>query len=347
MRYLRWHIRGFAPPPGGTVRRLAISVAALSVAAGAVIGCSGSPASTSTGAATSETSVTIGVAAPISEQALPFYALSKGFFKQYGIDATVKLVSATEGPSLLASGRIQFMSMSSPTPELVHLSGAPVDWLAMWATKPDMQLVADSGITSVADLRGKNVAITADGSTTQTLTDQMLTSAGIPTSAVHLDPVGAVAQEQAAFISGAVSAYLVAPPGTSIALQDRKGAHIVLQLGSSISWIWAGLAAYMPYANSHGAATENVLKALLAAIKSWEHDPSGAEATISKVGGTTNPSILKAAYADSLTVLSADPVPSPSVEKFVLSTLASTKPGAATASPSSFMDDSYIDSALK
>lgn len=307
---------------------------------------SGSGSSGSGSSSSSLTKVTIGVAAPISEQALPFYVQSKGFFKKNGIDATVKLVSPTEGPSALSTGRVDFMSMSSPTPEDVHLSGAPVQWLAMWATKPDMQLVADANIKSVADLAGKNVAITADGSTTQTLTDLMFNSAHVPLSQAKLDPVGGVSQEQAAFISGSVAAYLVAPPGTSVALKDRKGAHVVLQLGSAIPWVWAGLAAYMPYANAHPTVTKGILTAMVEGLKSWESDPSGAEATIGKVGGTSDPTILKTAYQDSLSVLTTKPVPSTSAEQFVLNTLATSKAAFAKTQPSAYIDNTYINAVL-
>ena len=194
---------------------------------------------------------------------------------------------------------------------------------------------------------GKKVGITAAGSTTQILTELMLRSAGVPQSAVSVEPLGSVAEEQAGFISGAINAYLVAPPGTSIALADHPGSKIVVQLGSLIPWVWAGLAAYMPYANSHKSVTVAVLRSLVEALKSWEHDPKGAEATLSKVGGTTSPAILQAAYADSLKVITTKPVPSATAEAFVLQTLSASQPKAKGAAPSKFFDDTYINEVLK
>jgi NitT/TauT family transport system substrate-binding protein len=165
------------------------------------------------------TKVIIGMDAPTLSDLPLSLALKKDFFKPEGL--SVLPVLFRSGPTAmqaLVSGSIQF-STGFGTGTRAAMAGAPVKGIIGFNNKPAFILYGrrESGIRSIADIKGKKIAVTGVGSTTDYAARAILTHN-------HIDPdkevsILAVGSESvfAALQKGAVDAAILWAPGFAIA----------------------------------------------------------------------------------------------------------------------------------
>lgn len=290
------------------------------------------------------TSVTIGIGGPVAELYLPTFASDQGILAKYGIKADFQTLAATTIPATLSAGKIDYLATAGPQPELVTLKGGNVKELAIWADKPDFQLVAGPGITSVADLRGKRLGITTTGSTTTLFLEMALQKAGLSDSDVKIVPLGSTGSAVSAFGSGQIDAFVAGPPTSTQSVKSVSGASALVDFAKDYSWPFAELAAYMPYASAHPDVTTSLIKALSEAEAKWKSSPAAAEATI-KDALQVSDDEAKEAYEASLTTMTGSLAPAPQDEATLLKAIVSLAPEAGTADPTSLIDGSYVTKA--
>jgi NitT/TauT family transport system substrate-binding protein len=114
------------------------------------------------------TKAIIGVEAPTLSDLPLSMAFKKNFFKSEGLDILEVLFRS--GPTAiqaLVSGSIQF-STGFGTGTRAAMAGAPVKGIVGFNNKPAFILYGrrESGIRSIADIKGKKIAVTGVGSTT-------------------------------------------------------------------------------------------------------------------------------------------------------------------------------------
>jgi NitT/TauT family transport system substrate-binding protein len=163
--------------------------------------------------------VIIGMDAPTLSDLPLSLALKKDFFKPEGL--SVLPVLFRSGPTAmqaLVSGSIPF-STGFGTGTRAAMAGAPVKGIIGFNNKPAFILYGrrESGIRSIADIKGKKIAVTGVGSTTDYAARAILTHN-------HVDPdkevsILAVGSESvfAALQKGAVDAAILWAPGFAIA----------------------------------------------------------------------------------------------------------------------------------
>ena len=165
------------------------------------------------------TKVIIGMDAPTLSDLPLSLALKKDFFKPEGLNVLPVLFrSGPTAMQALVSDSIQF-STGFGTGTRAAMAGAPVKGIVGFNNKPAFILYGrrESGIRSIADIKGKKIAVTGVGSTTDYAARAILTSH-------HVDPdkevsILAVGSESvfAALQKGAVDAAILWAPGFAIA----------------------------------------------------------------------------------------------------------------------------------
>jgi NitT/TauT family transport system substrate-binding protein len=327
---------------------LAAALAATACSSGSTSSGNGANAGSTSGGMTN---VSIGINAAVAGEIEPELAQTSGLFAKYGIDATVTVISSSDLLAALSSGRVQFGAFGAPQPEEGILSGSQMKWLGVWEGKPNTQLVAAPGITSISDLKGQSVGITVPGSLIDLFARLILTDNGVNPSDVTFQSLQSTTALTSAFVGGSIKATILSPPESTTALKV-KGAKSLLDVGSKYDWPQGGLVGYMPWVNSHSAATTKVMEAIAASVNLYRSDPTAAKNAIKALAPTSSTADLNASYQSALSTLTTSTiVPSLTTEQFVLKTLSSLYPSKySKADPSdaaSYIDGSYATAAQK
>src|ERR1700759_222554 len=222
--------------------RFAVGVL-LAAVAGAASACSSSssssstPATSSTGgtgsSSASVTNVTLGYV-PYSDDASLFYAQNSGIFRQHGLNVSfVAQASPVAVEASMASGTEQFGFIT--TPVLINLASKGVSVKCVSSVDgSEPSIAADdstvlvaakgSGITSVKDLAGKNVAEVQLSSLTRRPARALAKQAAIDPHSIHQIAIP-FPQMPAALAQGRVQAALIVAPFAGTATSE--GATVI------------------------------------------------------------------------------------------------------------------------
>ena len=222
--------------------RYAIGATLLALAATATAACGSSPASSSgtgTGAGSTAsgsgavTNVTLGYV-PYSDDASLFYAQDSGIFRKHGLNVSfVAQASPVAVEASMASGTEQFGFITTPVLINLNSKGQSVKCVSTVdgnePTNPaddTTVLVAakGSGITSLKDLSGKNVAEVQLSSLNSLSVMVLAKQAGVDPTSIHQIAIP-FPQMPAALAQGRVQAAVIVAPFTQTALGD--GATII------------------------------------------------------------------------------------------------------------------------
>ena len=104
-------------------------------------------------------------------------AQEAGIFKKHGLDVTLKLLNSQVAAQALVAGEVDVISVG---PEFVNarLQGVPVKYIGGTLQRFIFQLWGAKGINTVADLKGKTVAVTTPRTSTEIATREALKKTG-------------------------------------------------------------------------------------------------------------------------------------------------------------------------
>ena len=156
-------------------------------------------------------------------------------------------------------------------------SGAPIVILAGLHVGC-VEVFANKGVHSIADLKGKRVAVKYIGYTPHVLLSIMAAQIGLdPVNDIHWI-TGSDVDPMQLFLDGTVDAFVGSPP-LSLDLRERHIGDIILR--SAVDDPWAQyfccmLGGNLQYVRNHPVATKRVLRAILKATDLCATDPMNA-----------------------------------------------------------------------
>lgn len=222
---------------------------------------------------------------PIAPGGFPYaVAQAKGFFKQSGANVTGIIGSGGGGTTIRAviSGNLLYgeVAISAAIPAIQ--AGADIKIVAttvgtaaeyVWAVKPN------SAIRSAKDLRGKKIAYTNPGSTSQAMNLMLLTSVGLSPNDANLVKTGGSGEMLAALDAGLVDVAPVSEPSWSeIGHKHRAIAAVAdLPAATNLVAITTGKGAAQ-----HGDFVRGVIKGRRMAVEFMRTHPDEAAAIIAK-----------------------------------------------------------------
>jgi NitT/TauT family transport system substrate-binding protein len=235
----------------------------------------------------------------------PLYVgIGKGFFREEGLDAQAQVVTPSLSLAALANNQDVDYQTTIGTVVRGAATGAPVRVAGIWFEKTAFFLMARPEIRSVADLRGKVLAVTTFGSTGDVAMRLALREAGIDaeteTTTIQTGPghTRILTIQQ-----GGAAASMFTPPDNAIA--EQHGLHRIPSFTEALPVPFTGIGVSERRLQENPAQVERVLRATLKTLRFMRDQPREASDIIADATNVDRETTF-AAYQSLIGTLSPD-----------------------------------------
>ena len=271
-------------------------------------------------------------------------AYEKGFFRKNGLD--VELIFIEGGPRAvksLVSGDVTFSQMAGSAVLQSNLQGQDVVMIAGFLNTMDYQFMVHKSITHPDQLRGKAVAVSRFGSSSDFATRYALERYGlVPGNDVTILEIGSQPARFAALETGKIQGAMVAVPLTRKA--KNMGFHTLADLKMlGLEYQHTALVTTRSLIKSKPNLVRNALKAFVEGIHYYKTHREESLTILQKYLKDNQPEDLQETYETiGLTLIPEKPYPTLRGIQIMLRELAGKEPKAGTARPEQFVEMSFI-----
>jgi NitT/TauT family transport system substrate-binding protein len=248
----------------------------------------------------------------LSTHTLPSWiADSEGFFKQQGLDVSLTYIAgSTAAIPALTAGELGVLHATPAASVQAQLKGGDTVVLAQHIATADNRLVARGDIKTIADLKGRTLAVTRAGTVSDLVGREMLKRNGLtPEKDVAITYIGDQQAMAAALANGAIQAALVDVPFYLITV--KAGAHVVYNtLDLHYPYPVDGVVSTRKFVREQPDIVNRFLKAYLQALRFEKANPQKSQDILGKQTKESDAELLKTAYEDEMELLVDPPVPS-------------------------------------
>jgi len=147
---------------------------------------------------------------------IPMYlAQKRGFYAEEGLSVELILMAGLTSTRALIGNSVEFGSASNPT---AAVQGAKLKILMVFNDKPPGEFIAQPGIKTMTELRGKRVGGSTVGSLDYGWLREVLPKFGLQLEKdVNFVPVGSTSSRYAALLAGSIDAASLSPPSSLLA----------------------------------------------------------------------------------------------------------------------------------
>ncbi len=212
-----------------------------------------------------------------SVQYAPFYvAEARGYFAEEGLDIEFDYAFETDGVALVAGGEIPFSLASGEQVLLARQEGLPVVYIMGWwqGYPVAVAALADSGINSPADLRGRRVGIPLLGGASYIGYAALLEANGLAVSDTRLDVIGFTQVE--ALRSGTVEAVVVYANNEPVVLESAGEEVRVFRVEDYVSLASNGMITNEVTLRENPELARRMIRATLRGLADTLDDPQAA-----------------------------------------------------------------------
>ena len=146
-------------------------------------------------------------------------ARDRGFFREEGLDVEFIFMKAIQTVQAMLAGGVDF-GTATGTAISAAVNGADVRVVFALTDKPSFDMIAQSNITNLQQMRGKKLGISAPGSLTEILARQILLVNKIPLDQVTMLPLGTSDVTYVALKAGTIDATMLQVPQNLIAQEE-------------------------------------------------------------------------------------------------------------------------------
>ena len=151
---------------------------------------------------------------------MPFIiARDRGFFREEGLEPEFIFMKAIQTVQAMLAGGVDF-GTATGTAISAAVNGADVRVVFALSDKPSFDMISLPSITSVAQMRGKKIGISAPGSLTEIIARQIFIANKIPLDQVTMLPLGTSDITWVALKAGTIDATMLQIPQNFIAVDE-------------------------------------------------------------------------------------------------------------------------------
>ncbi|HXG51276.1 MAG TPA: ABC transporter substrate-binding protein [candidate division Zixibacteria bacterium] len=277
-------------------------------------------------------------------QAPAWAALEGGFFGKHGVDAElVHVVGGTSAVRTLLSGDAAFAQVSGLPVIESALSGSEVVILAGLLNTMSYQFIVAREIARPAHLKGKTVAVSRLGSSSDFATRYALDRYGlVPGKDVRIVEIGAQPERFAALVNGKIQGVMLEVPLTLKARQ--MGFPVLADLQKlGLEYQATVLAATRTTVKTRPDLVRRVLTGIVEGIHYYKTRPPQAMAILKKYLKTSDAGALQETYESiGLALIPEKPYPTLRGIQVILRELSDTIPQAQSARPEQFVNSIFM-----
>lgn len=266
-------------------------------------------------------------------------AADKNLFSKYGLNVDLRYIAPATATQALIGNNLDIIN---PGGEIVEagLNGEPVVYIAGIMNRAVMSIYAKPEIGSLADLKGKVLAVTVPGATTDFAARVLLQQVRLtPGKDVKLIYLKGMVEILTGINQGNADAGIFTSP-TTLKARHAGLKELVNVTEQNIPMIHAALASTKEYVKTRRDDARRFLQAYLEGIKISRTDPDYTKQIIGKYTKTADVADLENSYQTFLPAWERLPlVPAAAVQTMLNF---ATHPGAKTAKPEAFIDNSIL-----
>ncbi|HLH26854.1 MAG TPA: ABC transporter substrate-binding protein [Chloroflexota bacterium] len=271
-------------------------------------------------------------------------AHDEGFFLKHGIDA--ELVPIPGGERIVAavvSGDVPLTALASSALLAAALGGADLTFYGSWSNELHYGLYARPDVASVADLRGKQVAVTGRAGINRRAMELALSRNGLdPARDVTYIAAGQSTDALTALLTGAVSATMLTPP-TSFRAEDEGMRLLVDTEAYHYPTILSGIAGSRAWVDQHEDLVRRALEAVAEGVAFARQNKERTKAIIGQWTQSDDADLLERTYVATRPSWEESLRAPPEALRNDLDALADEVPTAREASAEQFVDNRFVD----
>jgi len=288
--------------------------------------------------------IVIGYSAISTSQAPAWVAHEVGIFRKYGLDVQLIFVeSGSRTVQTLISGDVVAAQVAGPSVIQSNLQGSGVVLIAGILNTMDYKFIVSRDITRPDQLKGKIVAVSRIGSSSDFATRYALEKYGlIPDKDVSILQIGSQPARFSALETGKIHGVMIAVPLTAKAAKMGYNTLADLQM-LGLEYQHTGLAVTQNVIKTQPELVRNVLKAFVEAIHYMKTHRKEAIAILGKYLKTDDPEALVEAYESvGQALIPEKPYPTLKGIQIMLREMGIKDPTARAARPEQFVDMTFV-----
>jgi NitT/TauT family transport system substrate-binding protein len=190
-------------------------------------------------------------------------ALKRGFFRDEGLDVELIRMNANVSITALATGDVDY-TMVFASVVRGALRGMPMRVVASYMDSSTHLLIARPEYKSIRDLKGKTLAVSTYGATSDVAARMMMKQGGIdPEKELKIIPLGGERSRYAALKEGIVDVAVLSPPTDTEA--QRSGLRVLSRFFEHFKLPFTGVGTNLKKLKEKPDEVRRVVKALLRA----------------------------------------------------------------------------------
>lgn len=272
-------------------------------------------------------------------------AQDAGYFAKEGLDSQVIFIgSATQLAQVLVAGDVDIASLGGGPVMAASLSGADLRVIGNNVNKLIFSLHAKPEIKSIEDLRGKRIAVSRFGSSSDVAARHALRKHNLdPLKDITLMQLGTMSNMFGALKSGAVEASMVSPPTQF--LSEKMGFKEILSVTDmDLAYPNPAMAVSGDLIRKRPDIIDRFMRAYVRAIHRARSERDATIKTLAKYTTVTDSALLARSYDFYMNkVLERAPYINMQGMQNALDDVARTVPAAKNARPEQFVDLRFLD----